>query len=74
MCKFMNSTITVTNILDCFGCQPGKQHALPSNKRSSVTYAPFELIHFDIWEPSSQSIKGGSLYYVLFIDDFTHFT
>lgn len=66
--------ISVSDISDCFGCRLGKQHALPYNKSSSVTHAPFELIHSDIWGPALQPTKGGSFYYVLFIDDFTRFT
>ena len=40
--------ISVTEISDCFGCRFGKQHALPYNKSSSFTHAPFDLIHSDV--------------------------
>ena len=66
--------VSVADISDCFVCRLGKQHALPYNKSTSVTYSPFELIHSDIWGPASKPTKGGSYYYVLFIDDFTHYT
>nr|GEU34268.1 putative ribonuclease H-like domain-containing protein [Tanacetum cinerariifolium] len=44
-----------------------------SNSISSST-APFDLVHYDVWGPTPVSIKGGSRYYVSFIDDFTRYT
>lgn len=66
--------ISVTNNSDCFGCRFGKQHALPYNKSSPITHAPFDLVHSDIWGHVSQPTNGGSFYYVPFIDDFTCYT
>lgn len=66
--------ISITDISDCFGCRFGKQHALPYNKNLYVTRVPFDLVHSDTWGPASQLTKGGSFYYVLFIDDFTRYT
>ena len=43
-------------------------------KSTSFTNAPFALVHSDVWGPASQPTKGGSIYYVLFIDDFTRHT
>eukprot|EP00268_Persea_americana_P033657 TRINITY_DN3330_c0_g1_i11.p1 TRINITY_DN3330_c0_g1~~TRINITY_DN3330_c0_g1_i11.p1 ORF type:complete len:627 (-),score=65.47 TRINITY_DN3330_c0_g1_i11:2488-4368(-) len=66
--------ISVSDISNCFGCHFGKQHAFPYNKSTSFTTAPFALVHSDVWGPASQPTKGGSIYYVLFIDDFTRYT
>ena len=66
--------ISFSDISTCFGCQFGKQHAFPYNKSTSFTTAPFDLVHSDVWGPASQPTKGGSIYYVLFIDDFTRYT
>ena len=72
--KGLLSNGSLGNISDCFGCKLGKQHAIPFKKSFTVTNAPFDLIHSDIWGPASQPTKGGSLYYVLFVDDYTRYT
>ena len=33
-----------------------------------------ELIHFDIWSPAPIVYELGHKFYVIFVDDFTHFT
>ena len=48
--------------------------ALPFHKSTSVSSAPFELIHTDLWGPSPVASKGGSVYYVSFIDDYSRYT
>ncbi|CAL5387066.1 unnamed protein product [Camellia sinensis] len=59
---------------DCIPCQLAKQPALSFNKSTSVSLAPFDLIHSDIWGPSPTTTMGGSRYFVVFIDDFSRFT
>ena len=34
----------------------------------------FDLIHFDIWEPSSVSSIGGSRYFVIFVDNYSRYS
>src|SRR5581483_7356680 len=51
-----------------------KFSALPFNKSVSCSFAPFDLVHSDVWGPSPVSSKGGSRYYVSFIDDYTRYT
>jgi hypothetical protein len=44
---------------DCMPCKLGKQLALPFNNSESITSTTFDLIHLDIWGPSSVPIVGG---------------
>ena len=39
----------------------------------SVSSSSFDLIHSYIWVPSPVATKGGSRYYVSFIDDHTRY-
>jgi hypothetical protein len=54
----------------CDVCQQGKSHQLPFPKSVSVSQAPLELIHSDVWGPAPISI-GRKSYYVSFVDDFS---
>ena len=60
--------------VDCLSCQLSKQPALLFNKSDSLSYAPFDLIHSDVWDPAPTSTMGGSKYFIIFIDDFTQYT
>ena len=37
----------------------------------SISTDIFDLIYFDVWEPSSVSSIGGSRYFFVFIDDYS---
>ncbi|CAL5399137.1 unnamed protein product [Camellia sinensis] len=63
-----------SDALDCVSCQLAKQPALSFNKSDSVSLAPFDLIHSDIWGPSPTPTMGGARYFVVFVDDFSRFT
>jgi len=76
--RFLASTGALGNlktcdIFYCSGCNLAKFSALPFNRSISVSSSPFNLIHFDVWGPSPIATKGGSRYYVSFIDDHTHY-
>jgi hypothetical protein len=59
---------------DCMSCQLGKQPALPFNNSESIASATFDLLHSDVWGPSPVLTVGGSRYFVIFVDDFSHYT
>ena len=76
--RFLASTGALGNlqtcdISDCSGCKLAKFSALPFNRSISVSSSPFDLIHSDVWGPSPVATKGGSRYYVSFIDDHTRY-
>lgn len=62
------------NKVDCQSCQLAKFHALPFNNNDSISQAPFDLVHSDIWGPSPTTTMGGSHYFVIFVDDFSRYT
>ena len=55
---------------DCMPCQFGKQTALPFNNSVSHALSHFDLIHSDVWGSSPITTQSGSLYFVIFVDDF----
>jgi len=71
--KYLASTGTLgelqtIDISDCCGCK-----LVAFNKSVSISNAPFDLVHSDVWGPSPILTKGGSRYYVSFIDDYTRY-
>ena len=58
--------------LVCESCQQGKHVHLPFRSSSSYSSFPFELLHCDIWTSPHTSISGFQ-YYLVILDDFTHF-
>jgi len=60
--RFLASTRTLGNlktcdISDCSGCKLAKFSALPFNRSIFVSSSPFDLIHSDVWGPSSVASK-----------------
>ena len=45
---------------------------MPFNTSESISTNIFDLIHSDVWGPSSISSIGGSRYFVVFVDDYSH--
>ncbi|GJT92490.1 gag-pol polyprotein [Tanacetum coccineum] len=77
--RFLASTralgkLDAHDISDYSCCKLAKFLALPFSNSVSSSTAPFDIVHSDVWGPSSVSTKGGSKYYVSFIDDFTRYT
>jgi transposase InsO family protein len=56
----------------CHVCQLGKHAKLPFTSSVSSTSAPFELVHCDVWTSPVLSISGYK-YYLVLVDDFTHY-
>ena len=76
--KYLASTrklgdLQTHDISDCSGCKLAKFSALPFYRSISFSLAPFDLVHSDVWGPSSVTTRGGSRYYVSFIDDCTRY-
>ena len=49
--------------------QSSKFHTSKSKNRNILNY-----VHSDVWIPTKQTSKGGSSYYVSFIDDYSRYT
>ena len=47
-----------TKNFDCISCQLGKQPTLPFNTSESMSTEIFDIIHSDVWGPSSISNIG----------------
>ena len=58
----------------CSFCILGKFAKLPFATVEHTSNAPFQIIHSDIWGPSSILFFHGYRYFVVFIDDFTRFS
>lgn len=56
----------------CYSCQLGKHSRVPFSTSVSTTVAPFELLPCDVWTSPVTSISGYS-YYLVILDDFTHY-
>ena len=46
----------------------------PFNKSEPFSSTPFDLVHSDIWGPAPIPTKGGSCYFVIFVDDYSRYT
>ena len=47
---------------------------LPFNTSESISTDIFDLIHSDVWGPSSVSSIGGFRYFVVFVDDYSRYS
>ena len=63
-----------TKNFDCVSCQLGKQPTLPFNTSESMSIDTSDLIHSDVWGPSSVSSIGGSRYFVVFVNDYSRYS
>jgi hypothetical protein len=53
-------------------CLLGKSKQLPFFESLNESTTTLEIIHFDVWSTSTPSLSG-CRYYIIFIDDYTHF-
>jgi len=56
----------------CNACRLSKHTRLPFYDSHSITYAPFDIVHCDLWTSPVLS-KTGYKYYMVLIDNFTHY-
>jgi hypothetical protein len=56
----------------CHACQLGRHVRLPFSDSTSRTLRPFELVHCDLWTSPVESMSGYK-YFLVILDDFTHF-
>ena len=56
----------------CHACQLGKHVRLPFSRSQTVCFVPFQLIHCDLWT-SPVASNSGFKYYLVIVDDFSHF-
>ncbi|GFS40400.1 anaphase-promoting complex/cyclosome 2 [Actinidia rufa] len=66
--------ISVSDIFECNGYKLAKISALPFTRSLSISTSHFQIVHIDLWGPSPIAIKGGSIYYVSFVDDYSRYT
>lgn len=57
----------------CNDCIVGKQHRLPFPISASRSLEPAALVHTDVCGPMQEKSIGGSRYFILFKDDFSHY-
>lgn len=62
-----------SDVFHCDACSMSKSHKLPFPVSYTAATAPFQLIHSDVWGPTSVPSFGGFHYYICFIDDFTKY-
>ena len=59
----------------CSACQAGKQVANTHPSKSQMsTCRPLELLHMDLFGPTTYESIGGSSYCFVIVDDFSRFT
>ena len=58
------NNVLFCDISECSGCKFAKMTSLPFKTSTSFPSAPLQLVHTDLWGPSSITTKDGSLYYV----------
>ena len=59
----------------CNACRLSKHTRLPFYDSHSITYAPFDIVHCDLWTSPVLSKTGYKYYkyYMVLIDNFTHY-
>jgi hypothetical protein len=68
--SFISYTSTTHDF--CHACQLGKHTRLPFSSSSSRAEKAFDLLHLDLWTSLVISVSG-SKYYLVILDDFTHY-
>lgn len=70
--------LSVTSLLPkpniCSSCQLSKSKRLPFESNPKRSLHVLDLIHCDLWGPSPIVSTEGYRYYIIFVDDYSHFT
>ena len=57
----------------CESCLLDKMMKLPFEGKGERANGPLDLIHSDICDPMSTHARGGSIYFITFIDDHSQY-
>ncbi|CAI7763981.1 unnamed protein product [Closterium sp. NIES-53] len=57
----------------CLPCVEGRQRAAPHSSLFPPTTAPLQTLHMDVWGPARIAGHGGGHYFLLVVDDYTHY-
>ncbi|CAI7766928.1 unnamed protein product [Closterium sp. NIES-53] len=57
----------------CLPCVEGRQRAAPHSSFPPTT-TPLQTLHMDVWGPARVSGQGRERYFLLVVDDYTHYT
>ncbi|CAI7892729.1 unnamed protein product [Closterium sp. NIES-54] len=60
--------------LPCLPCVEGRQRAAPHSSSFPPTTAPLQTLHMDVWGPARVTGQGGERYFLMVVDDYTHYT
>ncbi|CAI7764704.1 unnamed protein product [Closterium sp. NIES-54] len=55
-------------------CVEGRQRAAPHPSEFPLTEAPLQTLHMDVWGPARVSGQGHKRYFLLVVDDYSHYT
>jgi transposase InsO family protein len=59
----------------CSTCQAGKQVATHHPLKTMLsTSKPLELLHMDLFDPTTHKSIGDNLYFLVIVDDYSHYT
>ncbi|CAI7881889.1 unnamed protein product [Closterium sp. NIES-53] len=58
----------------CVPYVEGRQRAAPHSFEFSPTEAPLQTLHMDVWGPARVCGQGHERYYLLVVDDYSHYT
>ncbi|CAI7929020.1 unnamed protein product [Closterium sp. NIES-54] len=58
----------------CLPCVEGRQRAAPHSSSFPPTSAPLQTLHLDMWGPARVSGQDRERYFLLVVDDYTHYT
>lgn len=70
----VSSSSTLSSIASCSSCQLGKLAKLSFASVEHTTTLSFHIIHSDVWGSAHAISSSSSVYFELFVNDFTIFT